>query len=69
MAIVSLLFLLMAAVCGVLAFPEGANGGTIVHIGFIIGMVGFVSFAVGSLARWATGTLDDVPGKRPRKPR
>ncbi len=69
MAIVSLLFFLLAATCGMLAFSEGASGGAIVHIGFIIGMVGFVSFTVGTLAKWAAGTLDDVPGKRPPKSR
>jgi len=69
MAIVSLLFFVLAAVCGVLAFSDGSSSGAIIHIGFIIGIVGFVSFAAGMLAKWAAGTLDDVPGKRPPKSR
>ncbi|MBN8597891.1 MAG: hypothetical protein J0L78_09475 [Planctomycetes bacterium] len=35
-----------------------------VHAGFVFGMIGFVSFTVSVLARWAASTLDDVPGQR-----
>jgi len=66
MAAVSLLFLGIAVFCGVLAFGDGGKGGVGVHIGFIIGMVGFVSFTVAMLARWAANTLDDVPGQKTR---
>lgn len=66
MAVVSLLFLGMTVFCGVLAFGDGGNGGIGVHAGFLIGIVGFVSFTVAMLAKWAAQTLDDVPGQKTR---
>ncbi|MGH7245254.1 MAG: DUF1328 domain-containing protein [Phycisphaerales bacterium] len=69
MAAVSLLFLVVAVYCGVLAFGEGGKAGVGVHIGFIIGIVGFVSFTVAILAKWAANTLDDVPGQKNRESR
>lgn len=66
MAVISLLFLAITVFCGVLAFGDGGPSGTAVHVGFLIGIVGFVSFTVAMLAKWAAKTLDDVPGERKR---
>ncbi|MBX3389265.1 MAG: hypothetical protein KF691_07385 [Phycisphaeraceae bacterium] len=68
MAAVSVLFFLIAVACGVFAF--GKDGGDVgFHIGFIIGIVGFVSFTVAILARWAAKSLDSVPGQFKRRSR
>ncbi|MBL8885469.1 MAG: hypothetical protein JNK16_02315 [Phycisphaerales bacterium] len=69
MAVVSLLFLGLTVFCGVLAFGDGATRGIGVHAGFLIGIVGFVSVTVSMLARWASNTLDDVPGQKTRRSR
>lgn len=69
MAVFSLLFLGAAAICGMLAFGDTGVTSIWVHIGFIVGVVGFVSATVAWLARWASTTLDDVPGQRRRKSR
>lgn len=64
MAVVSLLFLGVATVCGVLAFGDTGTSSVWIHIGFIVGVVGFVSLTVAWLARWASSTLDDLPGEK-----
>lgn len=68
MAVVSAMFLLLAVACGIFAFGKG--GGEVgFHIGFIIGIVGFVSFTVVLLARWATQSLEQVPSQMKRRSR
>lgn len=63
-AFLSLFFLGITVFCGVLAFGDSGVSGPWVHAGFVFGMIGFVSFTVSVLARWAASTLDDVPGQR-----
>lgn len=69
MAAVLLFFLAITVACGVLAFGESGVHGTGVHIGFLIGMIGLVSLTVAMLAKWASNTLDDVPGQKRRNSR
>lgn len=69
MAAGSLLFLGITVFCGVIAFGDPARSGPLVHIGFLIGIVGFVTFTVAMLSKWAARTLDDVPGQRTRRSR
>lgn len=68
MAAVSVVFFLIAVACGILAFGKD-RGDIAYHIGFIIGIVGFVSFTVALLAKWAARSLDDVPGQAKRRSR
>lgn len=66
MSFLSVCFLLLATVCGFLAFGGHTDTGVLSHVGFVLGVLGFLTLAAWTLARWAVQTLDDVPGQRVR---
>ena len=53
-------FMVVAIACGIPAF-SGQSGRSfgLFHIGFLIGVVGFVSCAVMALSRWAKAAIED----------